>query len=152
MSITTQSPANVAGTSEPKTGNELLHELKPLLPILRAPDYPTATKASEATADMGCTLLDVVSSARATVERCDQYIKLGAAYFPDDDGLIADERDNALVTLDAFEDLHLAFTYGAPRDWYLRRRELIGVLFEALRKRDLGELTFDEMLDSLIEA
>jgi hypothetical protein len=78
---------------------------------------------------------------------------LGAAYFPDDDGvLIVEERDNAYVTLDAFEDLYLAFTYGAPRDWYLRRRELIGILFEALRVRDLGELTFDEMLDSLIEA
>lgn len=140
---------------------DFLNDVSPLVPLHIAPvaDAPFADcfhTPPETLSAIAGYVSDNVNDAREAVEKADNYLSLGAAYFRADDLVfVVEARTEAKRALYALEPLDTAMTFGKPRSWYEARRELLQSRLDILRAQrpeNYGAITVSELLESLIEA
>ena len=151
MSITTQSPANVAGTPE------LAIYHAPHAPLRFNPGPTTALLPNEVWTLINADVRDRIERALEQIEDAGAAISHGARFIGADDLAEAVARhSDARETLVELMPLHVAMGHGAPMSWFQSHRADVQRAFDFLRERHLDAanfqlVTLEMLLDSLIE-
>ncbi len=155
MSITTQSPASIAGTSELTTARTLT----PLFYAKSVPspdgrETPATRYTPEQTLDhIAGRLLDGVGNARTQLDDAENLIEHGAAYSTGVQLVAAHEAHaDAIATLKRLLPWYRALLCGAPMAWFIAHKSELESMLQAQRERDGGHRFADVTTQSLLDA